>query len=143
MTNVLRHEWGFCGYIVTDYDCPNDSVAVNRMVHSGTDQHMLDLTLSPGSYTFLDTSTGIQALRTAIKNTLYTVYTVVNSAKFNGAVHGAKVFYKMSPWRVAVIAVDVVIGLGILGGVIANILRTQDAKAHPKRHKSKKKKSTE
>lgn len=142
MTNVLRHVWGFCGYIVTDYDqgnCPNDSVAVNRMVHSGTDQHMLDLTLSPGSYTFLDTSTGIQALRTAIKNTLYTV---VNSAKFNGAVPGAKVFYKMSPWRVAVIAVDVVIGLGILGGVIANILRTQDAKAHPKRYKSKKKKST-
>lgn len=143
MTNVLRHEWGFCGYVVTDYDqgnCPNDSVAVNRMVRAGTDQHMLDLTLSPGSYTSLDTPTGVHALRTAIKNTLYTV---VNSAKFNGAVPGAKVLYKMSPWRVAVIAVDVVIGLGILCGVIVNILRTQDAKAHPERYKRKKKKITE
>ena len=46
--------------------------------------------------------------------------------------------YKMSPWRVAVIAVDVVIGLGIAVGVVANVRRTQDAKAHPEKYRSKK-----
>ena len=137
LTNVLRNEWGFCGYVVTDYDqgnCANDSVAVNRMVRAGTDQHMLDMTLSPGSYTSLDNATGVAALRKSIKNTLYTI---VNSAQFNGAVPGAEIYYKMSPWRVAVIALDVVIGLGIVVGVIANVRRTQDAKAHPERYKSK------
>lgn len=55
LTNVLRNEWGFQGYVVTDYDqgnCANDDVAVNRMVRAGNDQHMLDMTLSPGAYTF-------------------------------------------------------------------------------------------
>lgn len=44
----LRNEWGFQGYVVTDYDqgnCANDDVAVNRMVRAGNDQHMLDMTL--------------------------------------------------------------------------------------------------
>ena len=138
LTKVLRNEWGFCGYVVTDYDqgnCANDNVAVNRMVRAGTDQHMLDMTLSPGSYTSTDNATGVNALRTAVKNTLYTI---ANSAQLNGAVPGADIYYKMSPWRVAVIAVDVVIGLGIAVGVVANVRRTQDAKAHPEKYRSKK-----
>ncbi|MCD7735153.1 MAG: glycoside hydrolase family 3 C-terminal domain-containing protein [Clostridiales bacterium] len=138
MTNVLRNEWGFCGYVITDYDqgnCANDNVAVNRMVRAGTDQHMLDMTLFPGSYTSLDTATGVQALRTAIKNTLYTM---VNSAQFNGAAPGAEIYYKMSPWRVAMISVDVVVGLAVLWGIVVNVRRTKDAKAHPECYKSKK-----
>ena len=138
-------KWLDYNYATVDLgNCPNDNVAVNRMVRAGTDQHMLDMTLSPGSYTSLDTPTGVQALRTAIKNTLYTL---VNSAKFNGAVPGAKVYYSMSPWRIAVIVIDIVIALGIFYGVAVNILRTRDAKTHPKRYKSSgkrnKKKSTE
>ena len=137
LTNVLRNEWGFQGYVVTDYDqgnAPNDNVAVNRMVRAGNDQHMLDMTLSPGSYTSLDNATGVTALRTSIKNTLYTI---VNSAQFNGAVPGSEIYYKMSPWRIGVIALDVVIGLGFVLGVIANVRRTKHAKAHPELYKSK------
>ncbi len=137
MTEVLRNEWGFQGFVVTDYDqgnSANDSIAVNRMVRAGTDQHMLDMTLSPGSYTSLDTPTGVAALRKAIKNTCYTE---VNSAQFNGAVPGAEIYYKMSPWRIGVIAMDAVIGLGIVLGVVANVRRTKDAKEHPEQYKSK------
>jgi beta-glucosidase len=137
MTGVLRNEWGFTGYVVTDYDqgnAANDDVAVNRMVRAGVDQHMLDMTLSPGSYTSLDTATGVNALRKAIKDT---AYTLVNSAQFNNAVPGATIYYKMSPWRVAVIAVDIVIAILIVLGIIWNIRRTKDAKLHPENYKQK------
>lgn len=139
MTNVLRNEWGFRGYVVTDYDMGNtafDDVAVNRMVRAGTDQHMLDMTLSPGTYTSLDTATGVKALRNAIKNTLYTV---VNSAQFNGAVPGSKIYYKMSPWRVGVIAADIVIALGILLGIAAIMRRAKEEKEHPELFRTSKK----
>lgn len=135
LTNVLRNEWGFQGYVVTDYDqgnCANDSVAVNRMVRAGNDEHMLDMTLSPGSYTSLDTPTGVYALRKAVKNACFTV---VNSAQFNKAVPGSKIYYKTSPWRLLVYVIDVVILLGILFGIYANVKRTKKVKANPELYK--------
>ena len=141
MTNVLRHEWGFRGFVITDYDQgngPDDNVAVNRMVRAGVAQHMIDMTMSPGSYTSLDTPTGVYALRQAIKDTLYTM---ANSAQLNGTVPGSKVTYKMSPWRVGVIAIDVVIGAGIVVGLVAIITRILDEKKNPERYKKANKKA--
>lgn len=135
MTNVLRNEWGFQGFVITDYDQgngPNDDIAVNRMVRAGVDQHMIDMTLSPGSYTELNTATGVTALRNAIKNTLYTM---ANSAQVNGAVPGAEIYYGMSPWRMAVVALDVVIGLIVAFGVFQIVSRTLDEKKNPERYK--------
>ena len=138
MTAVLRNEWGFQGFVITDYDQgngPNDNVAVNRMVRAGVDQHMIDKTLSPGKYTSTDTATGVTALRRAIKDTLYTM---ANSAQVNNTAPGAKVYYKMSPWRVAVVAVDVVIAVLIVLGIFAMVRRTKDEKMNPDKYKRKK-----
>ena len=139
LTGVLRNEWGFQGFVITDYDQgngPNDDIAVNRMVRAGTDQHMIDKTLSPGKYTSLDTATGVTALRRAVKDTLYTM---ANSAQVNNAAPGATIYYKMSPWRIAVIAVDVVIGCIILFGIYRMVARTKDEKKNPDRYKKSKK----
>ncbi|HJA66447.1 glycosyl hydrolase family 3 [Lachnoclostridium sp. An169] len=141
LTNVLRNEWGFQGFVITDYDQgngPNDDIAVNRMVRAGTDQHMIDNTMSPGKYTETDNATGVTALRKAVKNTLFTM---ANSAQVNGAAPGAEVYYSMSPWRIAVIAVDIVIGLGTLWGIAVMIIRSKDAKKNPERYKKSKKKN--
>lgn len=138
MTAVLRDEWGFQGFVITDYDQgngPNDNVAVNRMVRAGVDQHMIDKTLSPGKYTSTDTATGVTALRRAIKDTLYTM---ANSAQVNNTAPGAKVYYKMSPWRVAVVVVDVVIAVLIVLGIFAMVRRTKDEKMNPDKYKRKK-----
>ena len=141
LTNVLRNEWGFQGFVITDYDQgnqANDNIAVNRMVRAGVDEHMCDKSLFPGQYTSLDNATGVTALRKAIKNVCYTM---ANSAQLNGAVPGSEIYYKMSPWRVGVIALDVVIGLGVIAGIIVNLRRTKDAKEHPELYKSKQKKA--
>ena len=139
LTETLRNEWGFQGFVITDYDQgngPNDDIAVNRMVRAGTDQHMIDNTMSPGKYTETDNATGVTALRKAVKNTLFTM---ANSAQVNGAAPGAEVYYSMSPWRIAVIAVDIVIGLGTLWGIITIVLRAKDEKRNPQRYKKSKK----
>ncbi|MCI6757163.1 MAG: glycoside hydrolase family 3 C-terminal domain-containing protein [Lachnospiraceae bacterium] len=131
LTAVLRQEWGFQGFVITDYDQgngPDDSIAVNRMVRAGIDQHMIDMTLSPGDYTSRDTATGVAALRRAVKDTLYTM---ANSAQLNGAVPGARVYYKMSPWRIGVIAADIVLWLVICLMIGSIVARSRREKQHP------------
>lgn len=138
LTGILRNEWGFNGFVITDYDQgngPDDNVAVNRMVRAGVDQHMIDKTLSPGDYTSTDTATGVTAVRRAVKDTLYTM---ANSAQVNNAAPGAKVYYKMSPWRVAVVVVDVVIAAFIVLGIFIMVRRTKDEKVNPDKYKKKK-----
>lgn len=75
------------------------------------------------------------ALRNAVKHTLYTM---ANSAQTNNLVPGAKMYYRMSPWRIGVVAVDVVIALGVALGVIAMVKRAKDEKEHPEHYKAKK-----
>lgn len=137
MTNVLRNEWGFKGTVVTDYDMgngPRDNAAVNRLVRAGTTQHMLDMTLSPGTYTATQTATGKMALRRAVKDTLYTM---ANSAQTNNMVPGATAYYQVSPWRLGVWAIDAVLAVLIILGVIVIILRARDEKLHPENYKQK------
>lgn len=59
----------------------------------------------------------------------------------DGAAPGATIYYAMAPWRVAVIAVDAIIALGILLGIVANVRRTKDNKNHPEKYKPAKKKN--
>ena len=66
---------------------------------------------------------------------------MANSAQVNGAAPGAEVYYSMSPWRIAVIAVDIVIGLGTLWGIAVMVIRSKDAKKNPERYKKSKKKN--
>lgn len=136
---VTRGEWGFQGFMITDYDMgfkANDDATVNKLVRAGCDMHMLDMTMGPGTYTDINSATGMTALRKSIKNVLYTM---ANSNVTQGAAPGAIIYYDMSPWAIGLMIGDIVVGLLIVGGIVWIVLRLLDEKKHPEKYKRKEK----
>ncbi|MGL5260461.1 MAG: glycoside hydrolase family 3 C-terminal domain-containing protein [Lachnospiraceae bacterium] len=105
MQTVLRDEWGFEGFAITDFDLyeymyPDQSIA------AGT-----DLILSTDAMKSLEDTTSATAvtnLRKASKNILYTV---AHSNAMNGVAPGSIITYKTAPWVFVMYAVDGVIAL--------------------------------
>lgn len=111
MTNVLRGEWGFRGFAISDFNLypymnPSQAIA------AGTD---LTLTFAP-SKSYNDTSSA--KAQTDIRNATHDIlYTVANSNAMNGMAAGATVDYTPPTWVYLQIGVSVVVGLLLAGGV--------------------------
>ncbi|HIY67669.1 MAG TPA: glycoside hydrolase family 3 C-terminal domain-containing protein [Candidatus Agrococcus pullicola] len=110
MTNVLRGEWGFQGFAISDFNLyrympPNQSIA------AGTD---LTLAFAP-SKSFEDTSsaTAQQDIRTATHNILYTV---ANSNAMNGFAPGSTVSFEPPAWRYIQYGATALLGVLVLVG---------------------------
>ncbi len=131
LTSLLRGEWGFTGLVHTD-----------MYVWAG-EKNMYDLTFRAGSDTFLtfEAMSGIvdkssPTIHNVMRRALHDVcYTIANSAAMQGLAMGSYTYYSMSPWRIALIAADVVIGLLIVLGVVFIVIRTLDEKKNPQRYK--------
>ena len=67
-------------------------------------------------------------MRNAIHNILFAY---VNSNLMNNMAPGSTVYYDMSPWEVALNAVNVVVGILVVAGILWIILRTVAAKKSP------------
>ncbi|MGO1172723.1 MAG: DUF3516 domain-containing protein, partial [Actinomycetaceae bacterium] len=111
MTDVLRGEWGFDGFAISDFNLyrymnPNQSIA------AGTD---LTLTFAP-SKSFDDTSsaTAQQDIR---KATHHVLYAVANSNAMNGFAPGSTVSYEPPMWRWIQLAATILVGVLVLLGV--------------------------
>ena len=79
----------------------------------------------------LSTPTAKWAARKAIHNICYVI---VNSNAYDKVAPGSKVYYDLSPWNVALISVDCVIGALALGSVLWMILRELDDKKNPNKY---------
>lgn len=119
MTNVLRGEWGFEGFAITDFNLypymnPNEGIA------GGTD---LTLTFQP-SKSFGDTTSAkaVTDIRDATHNILFTV---ANSNAMNGLAPGATVSYTPPTWVYVQIGVTVLLGLLVLAGVFMVVRRVR------------------
>ncbi|WP_240423749.1 glycoside hydrolase family 3 C-terminal domain-containing protein [Microbacterium halotolerans] len=119
MTNVLRGEWGFDGFAISDFNLyrymnPNQSIA------AGTD---LTLTFAP-SKSFDDTSsaTAQQDIR---KATHHVLYAVANSNAMNGFAPGSTVTYEPPMWRWIQLGATILIGVLVLLGVYLVIRRVR------------------
>lgn len=113
MTNVLRNEWGFDGFVISDQATGFRSEKLDMYdgLSAGTD---LWLNSAAGSWVFEGYSsnpTFMNLLRNACKNILYTV---ANSNAMNGLSADTKVVYATPPWQKALIAVDVIAGILLL-----------------------------
>ena len=127
LTILLRDEWGFEGFVITDFTSgTNKSKDCGYKVGNDLWMGMRTTQLND-----LDTATAQWAARNAIKNI---AYTVVNSSAYNGIAPGSYAYFDMSPWMIGLIVFDVVAGVLAAAGVVWIILRTLDEKRHPDKY---------
>lgn len=128
LTTLLRNEWGFEGFVITDFTS-GDNKSKDCGYKVGNDLWMGMRTTPLND---LDTATAQWAARNAIKNI---AYTIVNSSAYNGIAPGSYAYYDMSPWRIGLIVFDVIAGVIAAAGVAWVVLRTVDEKRHPEKYR--------
>lgn len=106
LTDVLRNEWGFVGMVITDYNT-NSYMYPDQMIRAGGDLNLIQ-DKQPSASGDVVTASHQSAIRRATKNILYTV---VNSNAMNGMGEGIVYGYVMPYWKMALIALDVVMAL--------------------------------
>lgn len=115
LTEVLRHEWGFEGFIVSDFNNNNEYANAEQMVYAGGDLHLFTVN---SKWWDPDTSdaTDMTILRLATKNILFAV---ANSNITNADVVG----YRLPVWQELLIIADIVIVLGFVGWGVLVIVK--------------------
>jgi beta-glucosidase len=119
MTNVLRTEWGFEGFAISDFNL-YPYMNPNQSISAGTD---LTLTFQP-SKSFQDSTSAkaVTDIRTATHNILFTV---ANSNAMNGLAPGATVSYTPPTWVYIQIGASILIGLLVVAGALMVVRRVR------------------
>lgn len=112
MTDVLRGEWGFEGFAISDFNL-YPYMNPNQSISAGTD---LTLTFQP-SKSLADTSSAkaVSDIREATHNILFTV---ANSNAVNGLAPGATVSYTPPTWVYIQIGASILVGLLVVAGAL-------------------------
>jgi beta-glucosidase len=119
-TTILRDEWGFRGFVLTDYFGGYGYQDADRMIRGGTDCMLA--TYDNGLNYLHDTSaTSIIAARQSCKNIMYTV---VNSRAYAGDIDNG-----LMGWQVAAIIIDIILAALIILLETKAIKRYKKAKA--------------
>ena len=126
LTAVLRDEWGFTGFVITDM---MDGVNYDRRMRAGLDISM-DLNQTPPQED-LSSPTAQWAFRKSIHNICYSL---ANSNALNYAAPGATTEYPLSGWQIGLIVANIVVAIFLALSVCWMILRSKDVKRHPERY---------
>ena len=137
MTDVLRNEWGFRGFAISDFNL-YDYMNTDQGMRAGTDMQLTWLasdTMPFGRPNYSDTKSGTarQAIRTAYHNVFYTI---ANSNAMQGVAPGTIITYKPSGWRVAFWILDAVLGTFLVCGTAWVVYRTFKFNSKPKSEES-------
>jgi beta-glucosidase len=107
LNTLLRDEWGFTGFVLTDYYGVYGFQDADRMIRNGNDCMLVAYDTDTNHVTDTTSATSIKAMRQAVKNILYTV---VNSRAYDPE----KLDTGMLGWQKAAVAVDVVLAIIII-----------------------------
>ena len=124
LTDVLRGEWGFQGMVITDYSSNSNFTVQTKGLEGGT-----DLWDGFAATDINDKSNDpyiCQLMRQAMHRILYVQ---ANSSAMNGLSSTDRVVSILTWWQVALIAVDVTVGLLAAGSVAMLVVSQKKKKA--------------
>ena len=119
LTGIVRREWGFNGFIITDFQSYSGYMVPDQMVYAGGDGELRALADVPYAYDPGASSANYYYGREAAHHILYTV---VNSAAMNGMIHGAVFTPGFAYYKYILIGLDIIALLSV--GII--IVRRED-----------------
>ncbi len=102
LQEVLRDEWGFDGFVLTDYFGVYGYMSSDQAIRNGTDMMLVNYPTQTNNVQFQSTNGAQQAMREATKNALYVV---ANSRAYYDENYNPG----MASWKKLMIACDVVI----------------------------------
>ena len=120
MTGILRNEWGFNCFAVTDNANTGVFMDAGQMIQAGGDGKLTNLP-SGARYTFdSKDATDYHYGRIAAHHILYSI---VNSNAMDGGMPGSRYVPTVAPYQKVIYAVDVVCGAVIAVLVLLTVLR--------------------
>ena len=106
LNTVLRGEWGYKGFCLTDYFIGNGFMNSDQMIRNGNDAALVAYPMASNFVADTTSATSLLAMRRSCKNLMYTV---VNSRAYSeDAINPG-----LHKWQIAAIAIDVILGLAI------------------------------
>ena len=119
---VLRDEWGFRGFVLTDYFGVYGYMDADQGIRGGTDCMLVAYDTATNHVTDTTSATSVKAMRQACKNIMYTV---VNSRAYAAE----NLNTGLPTWQIMAIGIDVVLGLVIIGLEVLTIRSYRKAAA--------------
>lgn len=125
LNNILRDEWGFRGFVLTDYYGVYGYQDADRMIRGGNDCMLVAYDTETNHVTDTKSATSVKAMRQASKNILYTV---VNSRAYDAD----NLNMGLMSWQVMAIVIDVIVAAGIIALEIAAVRKYKKRSAAEK-----------
>lgn len=122
LNTVLRDEWGFEGFVLTDYYGVYGYQDADRMIRNGNDCMLVAYDTETNHVTDTKSATSVKAMRQACKNIMYTV---VNSRAYAPE----NLQTGLLGWQIAGIAIDVLLGAVVILLEVVTIKKYKKRKA--------------
>lgn len=107
LKTVLRGEWGFQGFVLTDYFGGYGYQNADQEIRNGNDAMLVAYDTETNHLKDTESATSIKAMRQSAKNIMYTV---VNSRAYEG--NNAK--GGLMSWQMLAIGIDVILAAGLV-----------------------------